>query len=411
MSSGRYPSAPRGAPRSDPALRIALVTETYPPEINGVAVTVARLVDGFLAMGHRVDLIRPRQPGVDLNLGAAGMAAAAAGRSDLSPGFSLNLAPGMGIPGYSGLRMGLPVPGRLLSAWRARRPDVVHIATEGPLGWSALRVARAERIPVVSEFRTNFHAYSAHYGLGLLRAPLLAYLRRFHNRCAITMVPTQDLAGDLEALGFERLRVVARGVDSRRFDPARRSEALRTSWGAGPGELVAISVGRLAPEKNLELLVQVHQRMQAIRPRMRMVVVGDGPARPWLEARMPGAVFAGRRVGDDLATHYASADLLIFPSLTETFGNVTLEAMSSGLAVIAFDYGAAGSVVRGGLHGWLAPYGDSQRFLGLVELATSDSGGLRGLGREGRRLAESMSWERIVGEVLHIHREAVAGDD
>jgi glycosyltransferase involved in cell wall biosynthesis len=295
----------------------------------------------------------------------------------------------------------------LRSAWRARRPDLVHIATEGPLGWSALRVARSEGIPVVSEFRTNFHAYSAHYGIGLLRPCVLGYLRQFHNRCATTMVPTRGLAADLQVLGFERLRVVARGVDSRRFDPVRRSVSLRASWGAGPADLVAISVGRIAPEKNLELLVEAYRRMTSIRPGMRLVIVGDGPARPRLEAALSGAIFVGRRTGEDLATHYASADLLLFPSLTETFGNVTLEAMASGLAVVAFDYGAAGSVVASAVHGWLAPYGDSRRFLGLVELAAGDPGRVRHCGREARQRAESMSWERIVGEVLAIHHEAL----
>jgi len=406
VSSGRHPhGTPRRASSAGQALRISLVTETYPPEINGVAVTVARLVEGFLAEGHRVDLIRPRQPGVDGPRHVPGLEAPSG--PDPSPGLSVHTTPGMGIPGYSGLRMGLPMPGRLRALWRARRPDLVHIATEGPLGWSALRVARSEGLPVVSEFRTNFHAYSAHYGFGLLRPWVLGYLRRFHNRCATTMVPTEGLAGDLQALGFERLRVVARGVDSRRFDPARRSTSLRASWGAGPGDLVAISVGRIAPEKNLELLVEAYGRMSSIRAGMRLVIVGDGPARPRLEAALPGAIFVGRRTGEDLATHYASADLLLFPSLTETFGNVTLEAMASGLAVVAFDYGAAGLMVANAVHGWLAPYGDSREFLGLVELAAGDPGRVRHCGREARRRAESLSWERIVGEVLAIHREAL----
>lgn len=405
VSPGTNPSSLQGGPSSS-SLRIALVTETYPPEINGVAMSVARLVEGFLAEGHRVDLVRPRQPGFDQS--ARGEGRAVPDPAGPRPRLSVHLTPGAGIPGYPGLRMGLPVPGALRSAWRARRPDLVHIATEGPLGWSALRVARSEGIPVVSEFRTNFHAYSAHYGIGLLRPCVLGYLRQFHNRCATTMVPTRGLAADLQVLGFERLRVVARGVDSRRFDPARRSASLRASWGAGPGDLVAISVGRLAPEKNLGLLVEGCRRMTSIRPGMRLVIVGDGPARPRVEAALPGAIFVGRRVGDDLAAHYASADLMVFPSLTETFGNVTLEAMASGLAVIAFDYGAAGSVIRHGVHGWLAPYGDSAGFLDLLDSTVADPDRIRVVGRQARRHAETMSWDSIVQEVLTIHREAMA---
>ena len=412
MSVRRHPGGAAAEPARPAGLRIAVVTETYPPEINGVAGTVARLVEGFLGEGHRVELIRPLQPGVDTGVGSRGSARRAPsspGRdtSGAIPDLSERLTRGMSIPGYAGLRMGLPAPRMLRRAWRSRRPDLVHIATEGPLGWSALRVARGLGIPVVSEFRTNFHAYSGHYGVGLLRPWVLDYLRWFHNRCALTMVPTRRLAGELEASGFERLQVVGRGVDAHRFNPRHRSVALRASWGAGPDELVAISVGRLAPEKNLELLVQTDRLMRSTRPGMRLVVVGDGPARSWLEGRIPGAIFVGRRMGDDLATHYASADLLLFPSLTETFGNVTLEAMASGLPVIAFDYGAAGSHVTHGVHGWLAPFGEAEVFAGLGLLAAGDPDSVRRFGAVARRQAESMSWQHIVRQVLEIHREAI----
>lgn len=384
------------------SLRVALVTETYPPEINGVATTVAQLVDGISRRGHVVELTRPRQEGVD----APGVSELSGVGDSLRP--SLRLTPGMPIPRYPELKLGYPVRGRLQRDWLRERPDIVHVATEGPLGWSALRAARHLGIPVVSEFRTNFHAYSAHYGVGFLKRWVLGYLRHFHNQCHSTMVPTRGLAEELEASGFERLRVVARGVDADRFHPARRSAALRASWGAGPSTLVVIAVGRIAPEKNLELLASAFRKIQAVQPEARLVVVGDGPARPALERELPGAVFAGRRLGEDLATHYASADLLLFPSLTETFGNVTLEAMASGLAVLAFDYGAAGKMVRAGVHGWPVPYGDPVAFERAAEAAAADLDQIRRLGSQGRHAAESVAWSGVIDEVLGIYLKALS---
>lgn len=397
MASGAHP------------LRIAVVTETYPPEINGVATTLAQLIRGLRQEGHRIELTRPRQSEVDPGWWADRFREVSPGRSGgvacPSPDeeFSECLTVGVPIPRYPGLRLGLPARLALERRWRRLRPDVVHIATEGPLGWSALGAARRLGLPVVSEFRTNFHAYSAHYGIGHLRRWVLAYLRRFHNRCAVTMVPTAGLVQQLQGSGFERLKVVARGVDAERFHPSRRCVALRTSWGAGPDTPVVISVGRIAPEKNLELLVSGFRRMRLVRPDALLVVVGDGPARAWLEERLPDAVFAGRRAGEDLARHFASADLLMFPSLTETFGNVTLEAMASGVAVLAFDYGAAGQVVHTGVHGWTVPFGQAAAFEEAAAGALDHLEGVRRLGRQARETAEGLCWSEIVRTVLGIY--------
>ena len=232
MSVRRHPGGAEAEPARPAGLRIAVVTETYPPEINGVAGTVARLVEGFLGEGHRVELIRPLQPGVDTGVGSRGSARRAPsspGRntSGAIPDLSERLTRGMSIPGYAGLRMGLPAPRMLRRAWRSRRPDLVHIATEGPLGWSALRVARGLGIPVVSEFRTNFHAYSGHYGVGLLRPWVLDYLRWFHNRCALTMVPTTP-GWRARSLRF---RASAGGRPGRRCTSLQPPPSLRGSEG------------------------------------------------------------------------------------------------------------------------------------------------------------------------------------
>jgi glycosyltransferase involved in cell wall biosynthesis len=365
-------------------LRIACVTETYPPEINGVAMTVARLVQGLRARHHAVQVVRPRQ--------ASDTAGAPSLDGDV-------LVRGVPIPRYEGLKMGLPCTGRLVKLWTRERPDVVHIATEGPLGRSALMAAKALGLPVCSEFRTNFHAYSQHYGLGFLHRLILGYLRRFHNATQCTMVPTQALHDQLKKEGFRDLLTVARGVDVRRFDAAHRSDALRAQWGAGHDDLVVTCVGRLAPEKNLATLVTAFEAIRRDQPRARLVLVGDGPMRKELEARCPDAIFAGQRMGDDLATHYASADLFLFPSITETFGNVTTEAMASGLAVVAFDYAAAQRLIRHGENGALAPYNDTAAFVATAARTATDLANCRVLGTRARASVMALDWDGIAAQV------------
>ena len=373
------------AHRKSRKLRITVVTETYPPEINGVAVTVARVVKGLLEGGHHVQLVRPRQHSREV---------ARAGDE-----FSELLAIGLAIPRYPDLKFGLPMARKLVRAWKLHRPDVVHIATEGPLGASASKAAKRMGIPVVSEFRTNFHAYSSHYGIGFLHNFILGYLRRFHNRTARTLVPTAALGRELVQQGFERVHVVARGVDVGLFDPARRDEGLRASWGAGPETLVAAAVGRVAAEKNLGLMSRAFARMKSIRPDTKLVMVGDGPARASFEESTPDTLFAGKRFGEDLATHYASADMLLFPSKTETFGNATLEAMASGLAVLAFDYGAAGEFVVTGKNGWAVPFDDEAEYLRAAATAAGDLVSVRQLGVQARRDAQGLGWDKILAQI------------
>lgn len=368
--------------RTHRSLRLAYVTETYPPDVNGVATTVASMVAGLRSRGHRVRLfrLRPHDP-------AAGA---------VSPDADDVLLPSLPVPLYPGLRMGTPCKGRLIDAWTRQRPDVVHIATEGPLGWSALSAARSLGLPVTSEFRTNFHAYSTHYGLGWLHWAIIAYLRRFHNRTQQTMVPTEPMRSELAACGFRDVTVVARGVDTVRFDPARRDERLRTAWGAAAEDPVVLSVGRLAPEKNLDTLIAAFDGIRQRVPQARLVVVGDGQLRARIGERCPGAIMAGQRTGDDLAAHYASADLFLFPSLTETFGNVTTEAMASGLPVVAFDYAAAGRLIRSGENGLLAPYEDTAAFIDGAVVLASDRSRARAIGRRARATACDCGWDAVV---------------
>ena len=332
-------------------MHIAYITETHPPEVNGVALTVARAVAHLREAGHCVQLLRPRQPG------EAALHSADEWRTHGGP-----------IPMYSDLRYGLATPRRLQRAWSARVgggagagaddrgfvPDLVHVATPGPLAWAALRAARALRKPTSADFRTNFHAYSRHYGLGWLEPVVLGYLRRLHAMADCNFVPTQALARDLTSLGFERLAVVGRGVDAQRFAPQWRDASLRAAWGATDEAPVLLAVGRLAAEKNVGLVFEAYRRLRLRMPAARLVVVGDGPLRARLQMQHPDVHFAGTQRDADLARHYASADLFLFASLTDTFGNVTLEALASGLGVVAFDTAAAGQHVQDGVSGWLA---------------------------------------------------------
>jgi glycosyltransferase involved in cell wall biosynthesis len=370
-------------------LNLAIVSETYPPEVNGVALTLSRFIEGLRARSHAIQLIRPRQTAVEQ---------AAQGH-----GFDELLTGGLPIPRYPHLRIGLPAQTALIGQWQLHRPDLVHIVTEGPLGWSALQAALKLRIPVCSDFRTNFHTYSQHYGIGWLKKPIVAYLRKFHNRTRLTLVPTVQMQAELATSGFRNLRVVARGVDTQLFNPGRRSESLRRHWGATPDSPVVLHVGRLAAEKNLATLVAAFIAIRQQQPTARLILVGDGPEARGLRRRLPDAIFVGTRHGEDLAAHYASGDLFLFPSLSETFGNVTVEAMASGLPLVAFDYAAAAQHIQHGTHGLLAPYGRAHEFAVLAsDLAARyahDPEGFKVMGRNARLAAEALDWNRVVQQL------------
>lgn len=367
-------------------MRIAVVTETFPPEINGVAHSIGRICLELCRLGVGLQIIRPAQPG------------------EAWPFFCAEAEHvrvwGARLPNYREVRLGWPSTSRLERLWHENPPALVHIVTEGPLGWSALRAAKKLGLRVTSGFHTNFHGYAAHYGAGWLTRTALRYLRHFHNQTDVTLVPTAQLREELQKQGFLRLAVLGRGVDTQLFDPARRDASLRASWGADAKALVVLHVGRLAAEKNLSTLFKTFDDIRRKRPEARLVVVGDGPLRAALERAHPEHVFTGMLRGETLAAHYASADVFLYPSLTETFGNVTLEAIASGLAVVAFDYAAAREHLMHMETGVLAPYADDASFARLAVMLAESPRMIFTLGREARSAAAHLGWDTIARSFL-----------
>lgn len=363
-------------------MKIAVVTETFPPEINGVAMTFGVIAQQLGRRGHRVAVYRPRRN--DLPAGEA------------HPEYAEIALPGMPIPGYPMLRLGLPAYRTLRRTWRAERPDLVHVATEGPLGASAVSVARELGIPVTSSFHTNFHSYARHYGFAPLGRGVLAWLRHVHNRTRKTFAPTADLCDELTALGFNDMGLLSRGVDTWQFHPARRAEVLRLKWGADENTPVVIHVGRMAAEKNYDLLFRAFGAMWAANPKCRFVLVGDGPLRPRLQKENPDCVFTGFIPRGELARHYASGDIYIHASLTETFGNVLTEAMASGLAVAGFDYAAARQFVQHGQNGLAVPCDQPDALVEAATLLATDDLLRTQLRQAARAAVERQSWENVI---------------
>lgn len=363
-------------------MHLALVTETFPPEVNGVAMTFGVIVRELSRRGHRITVYRP---------GRADLPA-----RDAADGFVEVPMPGFPIPGYRLLRMGFPARRTLRRRWAEERPDLVHVATEGPLGASAVAAARALRLPVTSSFHTNFHAYARHYGAAPLTRLVLAWLRRVHNRTARTFAPTAELCAELTELGFRDVALLSRGVDTWRFHPARRAPELRQRWGVDADTPVVLHVGRMAAEKNYDLLFQAYAAMRAANPRLRFVLAGEGPLKARLQRAHPECIFAGFFSREEIGRYYASADIYIHASRTETFGNVLTEAMASGLAVAGFDYAAARQFVRHGENGLVVPFDEPAALIDAAEMLATDDFLRAKLRLSARAAVEAHSWERVI---------------
>ncbi|MGE4545323.1 MAG: glycosyltransferase family 4 protein [Pedobacter sp.] len=374
-------------------LRITLVTETYMPQINGVSRTLGRLVEHCLRQGDQVQLMVPEYEE----------------ECEAISGLIRHSWRGWQLPFYREIQLPMVAPRHLRRELRNFSPDVVHIATEGPLGWSALRACRQLGLPVVSSYHTNFPQYLSAYKLGRLEPVAWRYLRWFHNATRATLCPTSTTRDLLVQRGFEHVKVWGRGVDTRLFDPARRNLAVRRELGIGDHEVVAVYAGRLAAEKNLPLLMDAWQNRPADGPD-RLLLIGDGPLRASLQAAaIEGVVFAGYRRGEDLAQSYAAGDLFVFPSLTDTFGNVMLEAMASGLPVIGFDVAGPRDIVRHGETGLII----QERTIGALARAmahlTIMAQQRQCMGQAARMYAKTQCWDHILEQVREQYQVVAPG--
>ncbi|MEZ5537399.1 MAG: glycosyltransferase family 1 protein [Thiolinea sp.] len=383
------------ATASSSVTRLAVVTETWPPEVNGVANTIFQLVSGLLQReDYQIQLIRPQQQSKQSVLSHERL--------------EETLTGSLTLPFYKEVKLGLPQYFYLKKHWTEQRPDIVQIVTEGPLGYAALRAAKALNIPVFSDFHTHFDQYSRYYRLGALLPLVKGYLRHLHNQSAVTLVPTHALKQELQQAGYQKLGIMERGVDTQLFNPQRRSEALRQSLGVTENQLLVILVTRLAREKNIDLAFHAFRDIQQQVPDARFVLVGDGPERIRLSAAYPDCLFAGMQHGAELATYYASADLFLYPSSSETFGNVITEAMASGLPVVAYDYAATARHIRHQQNGMAIPLEDEAAFRAAAVRLATDTPLRKSLAVQARHTGKQLNWSRVVLQLDQIIRKLLS---
>lgn len=390
--------------RSGPSepLRLALFTDTYPPQLNGVSRTLERLVRAVAGHGGVARVYTTTDPGV-----------AAADRDD-----HVWRRPSVAFWAYPQLRMAAPILGRAYGDLRSWQPTLIHAATPFGMGLTGRSCARALGVPLVTSYHTSFNEYAKYYRLGALSKPGWSFIRWFHNGGARTYVPTRAVLEELQELGFERLAVWGRGVDSHRFNPTFRSAAWRSRLGADERTVVVAYVGRLAAEKGLDTALEAMTQLTtrsagtgAHGPRIVFAVAGDGPYAAQcrrVAPPPPAAHFVGRLEGRALSEFYASADIFVFPSATDTFGNVLLEAMASGLPVIGADVGPTREILAQG-GGLTVPPRDARALATAVERLAADPARRATLAAAGAAYASSCSWERIFDDLVSDYRRVARG--
>jgi phosphatidylinositol alpha 1,6-mannosyltransferase len=375
-------------------MRVAIITESFPPDVNGVAHCVVRVAELLAARGHQPIVIAPKPPRTKAPPGE--------GRDCAPFPYPVVRVPAVALPGYPSFRLGLPSR-RMRHALVKHRTEVVHLASPVVLGAYGATVARRLGLPTVAVFQTDLPSYAHAYRLGRPgEAVAWRWLRRIHNRAARTLAPSTVTATGLLGRGIRDVWLWGRGVDTARFDPARRSTEIRAQL-APDGELLAGYVGRLAPEKHVELLAGI-----TALPGVRLVIVGAGPAEVALRQQMPGAVFLGERHGDELAAIYASLDVFVHSGPYETFGQTLQEAAASELPVVAPAAGGPLDLVEDGVTGYLVPPGDAAAFPAAVARLAADPVARAAFGAAGRRKVLSRSWPALTEELIG-HYAAVLG--
>jgi glycosyltransferase involved in cell wall biosynthesis len=360
--------------------RLAIFTDTYAPQLNGVTRTLERLASEVARRGGAARVLTVEAPG------------------DRRP--PAVRWPSVPFWAYPEMRLAWPGAAQARAELRAFRPTLVHAATPLGVGLAGRAAARALGIPLVSSYHTSFTAYARHYRLGALVEPGWRFLRWFHAGALRTYCPTRAVAKELAEHGFPRLAIWGRGVDTARFSPAHRSDAYRARLGVRRGEVLATYVGRLAVEKDLDVLLDAMRLLgPPARSGIRLVLVGDGPHEAACRARAPaGTIFTGRLEGDALAEAYASADLFVFPSRTDTFGNVLVEAMASGLPVLAADVPQAREVLAGAGH--LFPAGSASALVGVLMGLARDPAARARSSAAGVEVARRFGWNEIFDDLF-----------
>ena len=365
-------------------MRVAIITESFPPDVNGVAHTVQRVAELLARYGHHPLVIAPRPPARNRRQA----------REEDSCPFPVVRVPAVPLPGYPGFRLGLPGP-RIRAALVRHRPDIVHLASPVFLGAHGAAVARRLGLPAVAVYQTDLPSYARAYHLGRAgQAFAWRWLRGIHNGAARTLAPSTVTATGLLGQGIDNVWLWGRGVDTRRFDPAKRSFELRARLAPG-GELIAGYVGRLATEKRVELLAGITTLAG-----VRLVIVGAGPAEAMLRQRLPDAVFLGERRGEELAAAYASLDVFVHSGPYETFGQTLQEAAASGLPVVAPAAGGPLDLVADGVTGYLVPPSDPDAFTAAVARLAADPATRAAFGAAGRRKVLGRSWPVLTEELI-----------
>ncbi|MEW2381371.1 glycosyltransferase family 1 protein [Micromonospora sp. NPDC047707] len=368
-------------------MRIAIVTESFPPDVNGVAHSVVRAAEHLVARGHEPVVVAPAPPGSHRH------------DTDRYP-YPVVRIPSVPLPRYQGFRLGVPTPARLAGALLSYAPDVVHLASPFVLGARAAALAVRHGLPTVAVYQTDVASYARAYRVGWGEAAAWRRLREIHNSVNRTLAPSTRAAADLIANGVQRIWLWRRGVDAERFQPAKRCADLRRTL-APHGELLVGYVGRLAPEKRVDLLAAT-----AALPGVRVVVAGDGPARRQLEKALPDVTFLGVRHGDDLARLYASLDVFVHTGPHETFGQTIQEALASGVPVVAPAAGGPVDLVETGVTGTLVPPDDTDALAGAVAALAADGSRRLAYGQAARAAVSRRSWT-AVGDELIGHYQAV----
>jgi glycosyltransferase involved in cell wall biosynthesis len=372
-------------------IRVALVTSSYNFIPDGVALTLNRLVAYLLSQGVAVKVFAPT--GAEPALVHAG---------------EVISVPSLPLPARPEYRLALGMAGFVKRELLDFQPDIIHIAVPDLLGHAALALAHRNGIPAVATYHTRYETYLKHYWyLAPLEGLLKRILRRFYGRCRAVYVPSDSTRDTLLADGLtDNFKPWPRGVDTARFSPDRRSSQWRAHHGIGEDELVILHVSRLVREKRLDTLTAALNRLEFPH---RVVIVGDGPDRGLAEAELPHAIFAGFLTGDELATAYASSDIFVFPSDSESFGNVTLEAMASGLACVCADATGSRSLVVAGETGLLADASDPQGFADNISALAKDAPLRQRMGRAARARALTFSWDETMARMLGYYRTLLAG--